>query len=83
MDIKISFLLGDLYEDVYMHIPQGFCRNGQKKICKLVKSLDGLKQAFRQWNIKLTNALVNAGYSQSNYDHSLFVKKEGMDMWLY
>lgn len=40
----------------------------------------GLKQASRQWNIKLTEALLAAGYSQSVHDHSLFIRKEGTDL---
>ncbi|XP_020990165.1 uncharacterized mitochondrial protein AtMg00810-like [Arachis duranensis] len=40
------------------------------------KSLYGLKQASRQWNIKLTQTLVDAGYKQFFDDHSLFIKKQ-------
>lgn len=39
-----------------------------------------LKQALRQWSLKLTDALVEAGYAQSPYDHSLFTKKEGIEV---
>lgn len=46
-------------------------------MCKLIKSLYDLKQASRQWNIKLTDALLVAGYKQSSYDHSLFTKQVG------
>nr|XP_009773344.1 PREDICTED: uncharacterized protein LOC104223583 [Nicotiana sylvestris] len=68
---------GDLYEEVYMGMPQGFRRQGETKVCKLVKSLYGLKQASRKWNIKPTEALLEVGYKQSLYDYSLFTKKKG------
>ena len=46
MDVKTTFLNGDLKEDVYMDQPEGFAIKGQEqKVCKLVKSLYGLKQA--------------------------------------
>ena len=48
MDVKTTFLNGDLDEEVYMEQPEGFVlpRN-EKKVCKLVKSLYGLKQALK------------------------------------
>lgn len=77
MDVSNAFLQGDLVEEVYMDMPQGFHRQGEKrKVCRLLKSLYGLKQASKQWNIKLTDALTCVGYVQSAHDHSLFTKKQ-------
>ncbi|GJR12037.1 zinc finger, CCHC-type containing protein [Tanacetum coccineum] len=46
MDVKITFLNGDLEEEVYMNKPQAFIMPGNKnKVCKLIKSIYGLKQA--------------------------------------
>ncbi|KAF3663185.1 putative agamous-like MADS-box protein AGL62-like [Capsicum annuum] len=52
-------------EEVYMQLPQGFQhdKNSEVKVCKLLKSLYGLKKASRQWNVKLINALVAEGSS--------------------
>uniref|UniRef100_A0A0V0GHJ8 Putative reverse transcriptase-like n=1 Tax=Solanum chacoense TaxID=4108 RepID=A0A0V0GHJ8_SOLCH len=75
MDVNNAFLQGDLVEDIYMELPLGQ-KKGENKVCKLRKSLYGLKQASRQWNIKFTDALLSAGYSQSAHDHSLFIKRE-------
>ena len=50
MDVKTTFLNGDLDEEIYMEQLEGFLALGQeKKVCKLVKSLYGLKQAPKQW----------------------------------
>ncbi|GJU18962.1 ribonuclease H-like domain-containing protein [Tanacetum coccineum] len=77
LDVNNAFLYGDLVEDVYMTLPQGFDNDNGTKVCKLNKSLYGLKQAPRQWNAKLTTALVEHGFVQSKFDYSLYVKHVG------
>ncbi|GJU10806.1 retrovirus-related pol polyprotein from transposon TNT 1-94 [Tanacetum coccineum] len=53
MDVKIAFLNGELDEKVYMNQPQGFNMLGnENKVCKLIKSLYGLKHAPKQWHQK-------------------------------
>ena len=50
MDVKTTFLQGDLNEEIYMKQPEGFTVQGKKElVCKLKKSLYGLKQAPRTW----------------------------------
>ena len=63
-----------------MKMPEGFAKPGENKVCKLLKSLYGLKQASRQWNLKLTKVLQATGFNQSAHDYSLFTLKKGEDL---
>lgn len=72
LDVKTAFLYGELEEDIYMEVPDGV--NAPKnKICKLNKSLYGLKQAAHCWNQKFTNFLLKFGFVQSQADNCVFV----------
>ncbi|XP_019151797.1 PREDICTED: uncharacterized protein LOC109148508 [Ipomoea nil] len=60
-----------------MKLPQGFEFEKPNQVCKLRRSLYGLKQASRQWNSKLSAALLQMMFVQSKSDPSLFTKGEG------
>ena len=63
MDVKIVFLNGNLTEDVYMMQPEGFVDpTNAGKICKLQKSIYGLKQASRSWNIRFDEVVKGFGF---------------------
>ena len=74
LDINNVFLHGDLHEEVYMLPRDGFTASANL-VCKLIKSLYGLKQASRQWFSKLVGELKDRGFTQSKNDYSLFIKK--------
>ncbi|XP_019168865.1 PREDICTED: uncharacterized protein LOC109164771 [Ipomoea nil] len=57
-----------------MLLPPGFQGDKPNQVCKLLRSLYGLKQASRQWNAKLTTALTKEGFQQSKADPSLFTR---------
>jgi hypothetical protein len=77
MDVKTAFLLGLLDEEIYMEIPEGFeLHNVRGKVCKLLKSLYGLKQASRVWNRKLHGKLESLGFVRSEADHCLYIHHE-------
>ena len=79
IDISSAFLNGDLEEVIYMVQPPGFVQFGPDFVCKLKKSLYGLKQAARQWNKKLHSTLIKLGYKRLESDRSIYVyAKEGI-----
>ena len=75
LDVHNAFLHGDLQEDVYMLVPPGIKTIKSNQVCKLKKSLYGLKQASRKWYEKLTSVLLQHQYVQASSDHFLFLKK--------
>ena len=63
MDVKTTFLNGELEEEIYMDQSDGFVAKGQEgKVCKLLKSLYGLKQAPKQWHEKFDKTLTSADF---------------------
>ncbi|KAJ4812357.1 Retroelement pol polyprotein-like [Rhynchospora pubera] len=77
MDVHNAFLHGDLNEEVYMRLPPGFACSQPSKVCRLRKSLYGLRQAPRMWFSKLSAALESYGFVQSKADYSLFSYTKG------
>lgn len=76
LDVKTTFLHGDLDEDIYMAQPEGFQVAGKEDwVCKLKRSLYGLKQAPRQWYLKFDNFMERSGYRKCDMDRCCYVKK--------
>ena len=63
MDVKTTFLNGNLEENVYVAQPKGFVMEGKERMgCRLKKSIDGLKQISRQWYLKFDQTIKNFGF---------------------
>ncbi|GJV17704.1 putative RNA-directed DNA polymerase [Tanacetum coccineum] len=78
MDVKTEFLNGDLHEDVYMAQPQGFKSKGQEHlVCKLKKSIYGLKQASRQWYLKFDEVMKKHNFIKNQVDQCVYLKMSG------
>ena len=74
-DVKNAFLHGNLEEEVYMSIPPSFeDPKTMGKVCKLKKSLYGLKQSPRAWFERFTHSMLKYGFKQSQGDHTLFIR---------
>lgn len=71
IDAITAFLQGPLDEEIYMAQPDGF-GDGTNRVCKLNKAVYGLKQAGRQWNLKLDRALKEYGLKRSNSDPCIY-----------
>ena len=81
MDVKSAFLNSFIEEKVYVEQPPGF-ENFEfpNHVFKLSKALYGLKQASRAWYKRLSNFLLEKGFSKGKVDTTLFIKKTKNDL---
>ena len=83
MDVKTAFLNGNLTEDVYMMQPEGFVDpSNAGKICKLRKSIYGLKQASRSWNIHFDEVVKEFDFIK-NEEEACVYKKESWSSFAF
>jgi hypothetical protein len=75
MDVKKTFLNGEIEEEVYIEQPQGFeVHSRDTHACRLKKSLYVLKQAPRAWYDRIDNYLMRLGFSKSHADPNIYYK---------
>ncbi|KAK8593771.1 hypothetical protein V6N12_045845 [Hibiscus sabdariffa] len=78
MDVKTAFLNGKLEEDVYMTQPEGFVTpKNAGKVCKLQRSIYGLKQASRSWNLRFNDAIKEFGFIRNEDELCVYKKFSG------
>ena len=79
MDVKTAFLNGELEEDIYMQQPKGFIALGQEHmVCKLHRSIYGLKQASRSWNNRFDQVIKLYGFEKSLDEPCVYKKIQGI-----
>ena len=77
MDVQTAYLNGVLEEDIYMRQPEGFKdEKHPQMVCKLNRSLYGLKQSARCWNKTIDSYLKEQGYTQNEADQCVYVKRD-------
>ena len=76
LDVKTAFLHADLDEDIYMQQTEGFKAHGREElVCRLQKSLYGLKQALRQWYKKFDAFICDNGFTRCEMDQCCYFKR--------
>ena len=79
LDVKGAYLNSTLKEQVYMRQPQGY-EDGTQKSCLLVKTLYGLKQSGREWNLELDSKLKKHGFMRLTSDPCVYSRREEADL---
>ena len=73
MDVKTAFLNGNLEEEVYIKQPEGFSSSeGEHLVCKLKKSIYGLKQSSHQWYFKFYEVITSFGFEENIMDQCIY-----------
>ncbi|KAL3694942.1 hypothetical protein R1sor_008593 [Riccia sorocarpa] len=75
LDIKSAFLQGDLLDEVYLRLPEGFTAPSHL-VCQLRKPLYGLRQAPRAWYSKIHEFFLSQGLRRSTSDPGLYLLEE-------
>ena len=86
IDIRQAYLQAELPEKLYMRVPPGIPAFNEKReplVCRLNRSLYGLKQAGREWGVLFASFLVSWGFTRSSIDTCLFTyAKSGLVLWM-
>ena len=79
MDVKSYFLHGDLHEEIYMEQPQGFVKDSSL-VCRLWRSLYGLKQTPRAWYEKMDSFLLASHFTRYHSNPTVYIQCHGVDL---
>ena len=78
MDVKTAFLNGFIKEELYMMQPEGFVDpKGADEVCKLQRSIYGLVQESRSWNIRFDKLIKAYSFIQTCDEACIYKKVSG------
>ena len=77
MDVKMAFLNGYLEEDIFMKQSRGFKSSNANWVYKFKRSIYGLKQALRSWNIRFDNEIKEFGFIRNPDEPCIYKKVSG------
>ena len=81
LDVKISFLHGELEERIYMKQPERYIQERQENTSSQ-KSLYGLEQSPRQWYKRFDSFMIKARYTRCEYDSCVYFKQNNNPIYL-
>jgi hypothetical protein len=76
MDVKGAYLNGWLKEEIYMKQPAGY-DDGSGRVCRLIKTLYGLKQAGNEWNNEFDGTMKDLAYTNTRSDYCCYIRRQG------
>ena len=78
MEVKPTFLNGEINETIYMVQSENFeSKDSRHLVCKLKKSIYGLKQASHQWYQKFDRVITSSGFKENTVDQCIYLKLSG------
>jgi hypothetical protein len=81
MDVKSTFLNGDLEEEVYIEQPTSFLLlENEDYVCILIKTLYGLNQAPRAWYSRLDKRLQQQGFKRGTTNNNIYINISNANM---
>jgi hypothetical protein len=86
MDVKTTFLNGNIEKELYMVQPEGFINpKDANKVCKLQRSIYGLKQASQIWNLHFGEVIKGFGFVQkiSNFFKHIYIFFKFLIFWIF
>jgi hypothetical protein len=81
-DVRMAFTQAEVREDLYLEQPEGFQKQPEKFVCKLLKSLYGLKQSAHNWQQLLIEIMLSAKFIAAKSDSCVFIRREN-DRWCF